>query len=72
VPAVARRRADSAVKADRPRGWIAWRCLLHGDFAFYAWADKPYLIAALRLTRLSSLLGLRRLKPSRTPYTRWW
>jgi hypothetical protein len=43
------------------------------------------LIAALRLggtcwpdaavyqyTRLSSLLGLRRLKPSRMPYTRWW
>jgi hypothetical protein len=46
---LARRRADSAVKADRPRGWFAWRCLLHGDFAFYAWADKPYLIAALRL-----------------------
>jgi len=21
----------------------------YGDFAFYAWADKPYLIAALRL-----------------------
>jgi hypothetical protein len=61
------------------------RCLLHGDFAFYVWADKPYLIAALRLggtcwpdaavyqyTRLSSLLGLQWLKPSRMPYTRWW
>jgi hypothetical protein len=37
---LARRRADSAVKADDRGGWIAWRCLLHGDFAFYAWADK--------------------------------
>ncbi len=76
-------KASEAAKADRPRGCIAWRCLLHGGFAFYAWADKPYLIAALRLggtcwpdaavyryTR--SLLGLRRLKPSRTLCTRWW